>query len=571
MAQGVPEVEPVEQVAKFAISRSPQGFDPIRNTEMIDASLQRQVIECLVEYDYLAGNESVVGQLATSWSVSEDGLEWRFQLRKDARFYDPFENPLWPNRSRAVTAHDVLFSWLRQADARGTSGGYWAMDGILVGIEEYREATANLNPQLAAQAMADALREGIPGIEIINDHELLLRLQQPDPRLLNRLAMSYFGVYPHEAVAKDGRSMRDQPVGSAPFAVADWLPGQTLILQRTPNWRKELSPFGDDQLLPYLDRVEFHLVSEAQTSLAMFKRGEIARLGVGNTARKHYLDENLALKQVFTEEGIRLFDYPIADTTMLCFGMEDPVVGDLPGDNEGNQKRRLLRRALALAFPYEFWAEKIRGALKADLATSFLPPAVPDAEALPPSLWNHQDFEMAKKLLVEAGYPNGQGLPAIEFVLPGAVGVVLDIGNLYRASLKEIGVELELVPIPYQKQLERARNSDAQIFLRTWILEWPDGTMILQNFHGPSSNAEINLSRYHNPIFDDAFETYRAMPQGPERDQVLLLLHGMLEHEVPAVAVDHRRARMLVQPWLSNFHVHPFNAFFSKYYRVTEL
>ena len=561
-------VIPGEQVAQFALSNPPAGFDPVRNTEMIDAIMQRQVLECLTEYDYLKQDATVVGQLAKSWSVSKDGLQWRIFLNPEARFYDPFEPSLWPTGSRPVTAHDVLYSWLRQADARSNSQGFWAMDGIFLGMEDFRTATGALDPAVAEKAMANALKDGIAGIQVVSDLELLLRLEQPDPKLLNRLAMSYFAVYPFEAVTKDGRSMRDEPVGSAPFSVQYWLPEQTLLLQRTPDWRKEVSPFGDGALLPYLDRVEFHVVRDVHTRNEMFKAGTIGRIAVGNSARNQFLNERNELDQEFQERGVRLLDYQRADTTMLCFGMEDPIIGDLPGDPQGNAKRKLLRRALALAFPYDRWHADIRQHFPSTPARSFLPPLVPGAEQLPASAWNHLDLKLAAKLLEQAGYPEGRGLPELEFLLSGTDTVSMSTGDLFVASLKRIGVKCKAVPMTYPEQLARSRGGDAQMFLRAWVLDWPDGALVLQNFHGPQANTGVNLSRFMDPDFDSLFEQYRALPEGEERYALLLRMHMLLEDLVPAVAIDHRRARLLVQPWLENFYVHPFNAFFCKYYRV---
>lgn len=565
-AQGVSEEL---QRVKFSISRVPQGFDPVRNTELIDASLQLQLLECLVEYDYLAGDETVKGQLAESWTVSEDGLEWHFRLRKDARFHDPFDPPLWPSRSRPVTAHDVLYSWLRQADARWESGGFWAMDGILLGIEQYREATAALDPRQAADAMAMALREGIDGIQVLDEHQLLLRLKHPDPHFLNRLAMSYFMVYPHEAVTKDQRSMRDQPVGSGPFAVKEWLPGQSLLLQRTPQWRLERSPFDDGAKLPYLDQVEFHVVRDRATSAEIFRRGEVARLGVNTTGRNVFMQDGLQLKDEYLQAGLQLFDQPAADLTMLCFGMEDPIIGDLPGEEEGNRRRRLLRRALALAFPYDLWNEVFRATDFAIQARSFLPPMVPEAAIAPANPWNRKDLKLAKRLLAEAGYPEGDGLGEIEFVLSGKQQFVVNLGIAYRQNLAEIGVDLKVVPMTYEEQLQRSRNADAQIVMRTWTLNWPDGALMLQNFHGPQVGV-INYSAFRDPDFDDLFLLYRQTSAGEQRDRLLLAMLEILDTQVPAVPIDHRRNLLLVQPWLQNFRYHPFQSFFCKYYSVSE-
>ncbi|MHC4823275.1 MAG: ABC transporter substrate-binding protein [Planctomycetota bacterium] len=557
------------QVAKFVLHTEPRGFDPVHTTQTVDAILQRQVYECLTEYDYAALTDQVVGLLAESWEVSGDGLTWTFTLREDAFFHDPFDPPLWPERRRKLVAQDVLYSWLRMADARDPSLGHWAMEGVFVGLEDFRASTAVLDPEKAEANFRKGLQDGIEGIRVLDAHRLQVQLMYPDPHFTNRLAMSHFIVYPREAVETEGRRLLDQPVGSAPFVVKEWVPGQTAILGRTPGWRGQASPFGDGTL-PFLDTVELHTVRDPHTSLEMFDRGEIERMSLGATAIGHFLDEEFELGEEFHERGMVLHEYALPDVTMVCFGMRDAVVGNKVGDEEGNAKRRKLRQALALTFPGKEWAKSVRGPMPAEPARTFLPPVIAGSETMPASDWNHRDIARAKVLLAEAGYPGGEGLPPLEFLVAGTGSLSRSIGDLYRAAAAEIGVELVPVLLPYQEQLQRIRSGQGAVFLSAWVLDWPNASLILQTFYGPFAGTETNLSSFRDPAYDELFRKLRSSENGPKLQEYTRQLLGILDREVPAFPIDHRRSWQLTQPWLLNFQVHPFDILPTKFYRLAE-
>ena len=98
-------------------------------------------------------------------------------------------------------------------------------------------------------------------------------------------------------------------------------------------------------------------------------------------------------------------------------------------------------------------------------ARTFLSPVIPGSASMPASRWNRKDLHQAKTLLAEAGYPGGKGLPPLDFLVAGTGALSRTIGDLYRASAKEIGVELIPVLLPYHEQLLRIRSGQAAVFL----------------------------------------------------------------------------------------------------------
>lgn len=560
----ITEQEP--SVARLRLSREPGGFDPVQSTQILDAIMQRQVLECLIEYQYLDDGGSIQGLLAESWTSSEDHTSWTITLRDDAVFYDPFEPPLWPSRSRPLVAQDVLYSWLRMADARNTSGGWWAMDGIFLGLNEFRERTSALDPNAATAAFDEAMQKGVEGIQVLDAHHLELKLTAPDPDFLQRLAMTHFEVYPIEASEQEGRNMMDQPVGSAGFMLADWVEGQTVIFARTPHWRGQESPF-EDGTLPFLDRVEFHVVRDSNNALQQFEDGAFDRMSLGPTGVPRYLDEDFQLQKKHLEKNYKLFDRAGADVTMLCFGMRDPVIGNVRGDAEGNEKRRLLRQAIALTFPHKIWSDNVRGGSPADKARTFLPPVIPGSEEFPVSDMVTTDLDRARLLLEEAGFPGGKGLPALEYH-SFADETSQSVAQFFQKTAAEVGIQIELLTLPYHEQRARQRDGQVQIFMRAWVLDWPDAALILQTFYGPLAGTDTNLSSFRNAAYDGLYEQMRTMEDAPKRDDLVRRMLDILNYETPGVPIDHRHSWILTQPWMSNYRPHPFEPIAAKYFRI---
>ncbi|MDE0585798.1 MAG: ABC transporter substrate-binding protein [Planctomycetota bacterium] len=544
-----------DNLLHYTLGAEPSSFDPVKSENIVNAVLQRQILECLFEYDYATNDAQVSPLLATSVEVSDDGLQYDILLRHDAQFFDPFEPALFDGRLRAVNAHDVVFCWLRQADARLNSDGWWAINNTFVGINKFHRATANSDPRLAQQAFDDAVTNGIEGLQVIDDFHLRVRLQRRDIWFLNRLAMSYFAVYPHEAVESDRRSMRDQPVGSAVFYLEQFVPGQNVLITRSANWRGETP--GD------ATGVEFQVVRDAQTAIEMFRRGLSDRLTLSANSAKQFLNENGELKKSFVNDGVTVSNYPRSDISMLCFNMQDSEIGNVPTDDAGNALRRQLRHALALAFPREQWQDLLYQRLPFISATSFIPPNVGEKHRVYP--W-HDDLTQARQILDKAGYYSQHELPQVEFVLFGTDPMSLALGEIYSVALKEIGIECKLVAVPYAQQMQRAANGEAQIFVRNWTLDWPDSRLIYDTFKSGNIGSSINLSRFNDQRFDNLMDELALAQDTTQLRQIEAQLDAILYDECPAMPIEHRQSWVLGSKRITNFKMRPFDLMPCKFY-----
>jgi len=523
-------------VLELALSREPTSFDPVDGGSAANPFLQRQVLETLVEYDPAAPPEGVQALLAESWTTSADGLRWTFTLRADASFHDPHVPPLWPGSTRPVTAEDVLASWRRIADPASGADGTWATEPIV-------------------------------GLEAPDARTVVVTLARPDPYLLRRLTTAHFAVVPPELGAADGRSFRDTPVGSGPYALAGWIPRQQAVFRRVEGWRGQTSPAGTP--VAAIPELRMSYVREAATRTRLFEDGTIARLSPGQDAHARLLPDG-ALAAELSARGVTLHRASIPDLTLLSFSMRDPAIGDVPGDTEGNARRRLLRRALAAAFPYDGWEQVLRPGGSALRARSFVPPSLPVADALTDFPWKG-GVEQAAMLLTEAGWPGGEGAPPLRFEVGGSDAMTRAYADLVVEAWRALGLDVELVVhADFPTLQQKAVRGEVMAMVRAWVLDWPDVTQVFDLWDGAQAGQSTNLSYFVDPEFDTLLASLREEARPTARAGLTEELCAILDREVPAAPIDHRGGFLLVQPWLTGFRLHPFDPYPCKFWGIDE-
>lgn len=555
-------------VLRVPLGAAPDSFDPRRALLAINGLVQRQLLETLTEYDPEdPSGARVQPLLAESWTASDDGLTWIFTLRADARFHDPHEPPLWPGRERAVEAADVVASWVRHAAARDDRENTWTVyAGMFAGLDAVHAAALAAPSRAAAdEAWQAAAREGVAGVRALDARRLAVRLTRPDGHLLQRLASQAFAVIPRELAVAELRDPRDHPVGSAPFMLATWEPGQSAVLRRVPGWRGQPAPGGGSA--PFLDEVRFDLVREAATRTLMWEQGTLHRITLGPDEIRRFTTDG-ALKPEYARTGAQLAELFVPDLTLLVFNVRDPVIGARADDAEADARRVKLRAALACAFPRDVWHRLLRGDALAVPARSFLPPQLAEAASCADFPHLGPDLERAAALLAEAGHPGGAGLPELVLDLTGDDARSRSVGEAYAANLRSLGVTLRAEPNVWNSLLERAQRGEFQMTLQAWTLDWPDAAFLFALFWSGNAGTEVNLSQFRDPGYDAAWEELRGTADPARRTELCRELNAILAARVPALPIDHRRGYLLIRPGVTGASGHPFDLLACKYVRL---
>jgi ABC-type transport system substrate-binding protein len=185
-------------------------------------------------------------------------------------------------------------------------------------------------------------------------------------------------------------------------------------------------------------------------------------------------------------------------------------------------------------------------------------------------------IEAAKKLLAEAGYPDGRdaktGQPLVLYLDttsrgPGDKAVM----DWWRKQFAKLSIQFEPRQTDWNRFQEKLRKGSTQLFIVGWSADYPDPENFMFLLHGPQSRAKSageNASNYANPEFDALFEQMRNMPNGPERQRIIDRMAEIFRHDAPWIGGFHPKNFGLFQSWLGNAKVNEISDNKLKYLRV---
>ena len=414
-------------------------LDPALSADLTSAKMIGELYDTLLEYDYTVRPYKLKpSMLAEMPTASKDMKTYRFKLRGDLYFQPDAcfgKNDDETPKSRKITPQDVIFSILRIGDARIHSSGYWLIRGEIVGIGAFRKESAKF-----ADGDFSIYDKGCPGLVAIDDSHFEIRLSKPDPRFLYALAMPYMSVVPREAVEMYGADFAEHPVGSGPFKLDFWRRNYRIEFSRNPRYRKEFFPKAANppertRALPLLDKVVCYQIAEPVTAWMLFLQGNLDMSAVSKDNFDSVLTKDKKLAPALAKRGIKLLSIPSFQIHYYGFCFTDLVLGS-------NLK---LRQAITLAYDVEKRMKLFNNGIIP--ASGPIPPGVAGYDPKLKTLFNTHNVAKAKRLLVEAGYPNG-----ISSKMGKRLKLTLDFGGtstthrqlaeLFVDDMEKIGVKI---------------------------------------------------------------------------------------------------------------------------------
>ncbi|MEQ1821699.1 MAG: ABC transporter substrate-binding protein [Fimbriimonadaceae bacterium] len=432
-------------VLRYPIPNKPTTLDPgvVQDGDTIDAL--QQVFEGLVGWNE---NNEPTGILAEKWDFEQGGKVIVFHIKKGVKFHN----------GRELKAEDFKWSWERVCapDLKSTNGLGYMTD--IMGVQE----------------LLDGKAKEISGVKVVDDYMLRVELTAPRPYFLGKLTYLAFAAVAKEA--QDGlkeMSSVKQMIGTGPFKAESYVPEQLLTMVANKDYHGGA---------PLLDKIERPVVLDPQTRLNKFKKGEV-ELCLLQRADVESVNNDSELKPQLV-----FLDRPsIFYVAMNCSGSYPPF------------KDRRVRRAFAMAIDRKKIVETyMKGVNKQ--AHGIIPPGVfgnrpGGANEIP------FDPEGAKKLLAEAGYPGGKGMPELEI--------------RYRESYRDISLVAEAVSNDINKTLGVKVNNQAKEWKayldlynkgenRFYHMRWAADYLDPQNFisHMLATYGPENHTGYSNPVFD---------------------------------------------------------------------
>ncbi len=510
--------------------------------------------------------------------------------------------------SRELTTDDYLYQIKRLADPSLLSPIRGLLTEYIVGMSDFSAAVSEARQTLDEGQWLDLRKIPFTGIKALSKYQYRIRIKGKYPQFNYWLAMHFFAPLPvevdrfyHMPGMADRNLVLDwYPVGTGPYMMTQNDPNEAIVLEKNPHYREDHYPLdgqpGDDEagllndagkLLPFVDKVVYTLEKEAIPMWSKFLQGYYDRSGISSDSFDQAVrvgSEGIRLSDEMRERGITLERAVSPSTSYFGFNMLDDTIGDTGSDEERIRKRK-LRQAIAIAYDQEefisiFWNGR------GEVGMSPIPPGIfgnqSGKDGINPYVYDWVDgqpkrksIDVAKKLLAEAGYPEGRnattGKPLIlNFDTVGSTGSAQ--GWMIK-QFHKLGIQINFRSTDYNRFQEKMRSGKSQMFQWGWLADYPDAENFLFLLYGPNggvatNGAGVNSSNYDNPQYNALFERMKLMENTPERLAIIREMVDILHRDTPWAAISHSHDYVLDNAWVYNTKLHGITKAVLKYLRI---
>ncbi|MBS1191806.1 MAG: extracellular solute-binding protein, family 5 [Rhodocyclaceae bacterium] len=507
--------------------------------------------------------------------------------------------------SRELTADDYIYQIKRLAHPRLHSPIFGMMADKIVGLKELGDTLQKAAKDIPEAAWIDLDAYPLKGVEKVDKLTWRIHLKGKYPQFLYWLAMPFFAPVPREAdrffaqpgMAEKNLTLDWWPVGTGPYTLAENDPNRRMVLERNPNFHGATYPCegeaGDREAglladcgkpLPFIDRAVFTREKEAIPYWNKFLQGYYDASGISSDSFDQAVRVNVggdvALTDEMREKGIRLLTSVKTSTFYMGFNMLDPVVGGL------NDRATKLRQAISIAIDEEEFISIFANG-RGVPAQSPIPPGIfgyePGGKGIDPVVYDWVDgrpkrkpVEAARKLMVEAGYPNGRNAKTGEPLVlnldttGGGMGEKSRLDWLNRQFAK-IDVQLVVRSTDFNRFQDKIRKGAVQLYYLGWNADYPDPEnffFLLDGRESKVAHGGENASNYANPEFDRLFLQMKNMENTPQRLDIVRRMNRIVQHDAPWVFGFHPKSYTLGHDWLKNRKPNDIGNNILKYQRI---
>ncbi|HFE38795.1 MAG TPA: peptide ABC transporter substrate-binding protein, partial [Gammaproteobacteria bacterium] len=493
---------------------------------------------------------------------------------------------------RELTASDYVYQMKRMAKPSLHSPILGTMAEYIVGLRALYEQLKKVereNKKSGGKTFINLNEYKLPGVTVVDRYTYQIRVKGVYPQLVYWLSMPFFAPMAEEVdafYAQTGLKEKNinldwYPVGTGAYMLTVNNPNRVMVLEKNPNYRDvfypEVGEVGDEEKgllrdagkkIPFIDKVIYNLDKETIPKWNKFLQGYYDTSGINSEsfdqAVQFTSSGEAELTPEMAEKGIRLSTSVATSIYYMGFNMRDPVVGGL------SEKSKKLRQAISIAVDYEEFISIFANG-RGIPAQGIIPPGIfgyqDGAAGINPFVYDWENnrpvrkpIRYAKKLLAEAGYPNGisekTGKPLTLYLDttgsgPGDKALL----SWYVKQFKKIGIQLVIRSTMYNRFQEKMHKGTAQIFNMGWNADYPDPENFFFLLYGPNSKVEAsgeNAANYKNPMFDKLFNQMKSMPNGLERQRVIDKMLAILREDAPWNFGYHPKGYSLYHEWYLN-------------------
>jgi len=506
--------------------------------------------------------------------------------------------------TRELVAEDFVYAIKRHATTRITTPIYGIFSEYVIGLKDYGDLIKRedaklregLDPASLDKPFLDFRRWPLAGASAPEKHLLRIRLHGKYPQWKYWMQMTFLAPVPWEAdafyaqpgMAERGMTLDTWPVGTGPFMVTEYVKDRRIVMRRNPNYRGEPYPCegtpADEAAgllkdcgkpTPFVDAIVATVEREATPQRNKFRDGfydleVFERTDTGNG----YLVEMNDSEQVREDYLAKGFDFPRSadvNSYIIGFNMIDPVLGGTESP-EAAARARKLRQAISIAIDWEEYS-KVFPKKAGQTAMSPLPPGIPGSPDARTDGFNpvthhlvngevvRRPIEDAKRLMVEAGYPDGRdaktGRPLVlnyDYYAPPTPERKPEIDWVVRQFAK-LDIQLEVRATDNNQFQDKVRKGKHQVFWLGWNADYPDAENFMFLLYGPNAKSVSdgeNTANYQNPTYDKLFGELKSLDDGPQKQKVIDELVDIVRQDAPWSFGFYPYSSVAKQRWVHN-------------------
>lgn len=481
----------------------PGDLDPHLAAILSDQIIVNTLFEGLTLLDERSTNP--LPAAAESWQVSDDGLKWTFRLRAGLQ---------WSNGDPLV-ADDFVQSWRRVLDPDFGSENAWYLFA-LKNAEAY-------NAKKIAEVNA-------VGFAAPDTRTLVLTLERPTPYLAALVSMpAWFPVNPRVLARFDAAQKRGSAwtragnlVSNGAFTLAEWKPNARIVLAKNPRYR--------DAAHNRLEQIVFFPIENPDVEERDFRAGQL------------HVTFNLPVTKLAAwrkQDPAKLRIDPTLQINFLRFNTTRPPLGD-----------PRVRRALSLAIDRDAIARSVLQGSRAP-AVAITPPGTGGYTARAAV---RTDVAEAKRLLAAAGFPNGQGLPAIDIQCRNDEIMPRLAEALQAMWQRELGLRTTISQLEQKTWIQNQQTLNYGISTAAWTADFPDPVTFLGLF---TPNSAYNWTGWKHADYEKLMDTAAATVDAKARYEVLQRAETLLLEEAPVVPVFVGAQTYLIHPAVKGWEPAP--------------
>lgn len=531
---------------RMCLETEPITYLTYEVSDYYSATVFGQVMEGLVSID--PGNLKIKAQIASRWDINDDGTEYTFTIREGILFHphEVFSN----NSDRVLVPEDVVKTFELICSPTTTNSetaayGHLLKD-VIIGASEFYEKKSTT-------------------IEGVSAHEntVVIKIKQKDDNFLFKLAQVQLAIHAAEIIEAN---LVSKIIGTGPFKFEQYITGEVpqILLSKNEEYY-ELDDKGN--ALPYVDSIQFLIQSRKLEQLDMFENKQIDLILALPTSKITKMVEGRLSDFNSTPPKLVLNKNALLQTHYYIFNMEDP---------------RFQNIKVRQAFNYAVDRERIgRDILKNQFDELGFYGVVPPLS----SIFRGYEFqqirkvgydynpEKARKLLAEAGYPNGKdfGTVNLRFRIDDINAAVSD--EFSQQILQVLGINVNIDGSNFEQLTSDAIESNGDLFKSSWIADYPNPENFLINFQSSNkpdkeTNARgLNYAKYNNPLFDNLLEEAKRESNIGKKMKLYTKAEVELMKNPPIIPLWHSGDLQIVHSYVRDLHFNSLSLFdFKKVY-----